>query len=337
MKNRFSASTGKAAIRIAALAGLSLLASGCVYDSEIGLGYASDGYASAYDCDPYSQFDSYYDCDYRYGFSNIGYGGGWYSDYYYPGYGYFIFDNFGRRYRMQDNYLRYWGQRRYDWYRSNNRRSQYGGNGSYDNNQGRQWDYGNRGRGDRDRQDDHHDRDGAGYGHDGRNHDNNNGNNGTPRGERAERFGRADRAGIRDGGFGRRGERGNPPERQQLGQDNAFGQGGGRDEVPAVRPEPTGGGAFAQVPQTGNTSSEPQPEPQNTDRRDNRSFDSGFRRRGESIEVPEPVIREAPPSEPVIFEAPPAIQAEPPAARPEPRERPQGSPRDRFEEAPDTE
>ena len=122
----------KAAVLIAASAGLS----GCVYD--VGLGYASDsyyndGYASGsnynggyggYACDPYGRYDAYYDCDYRQGFGNIGFGGGWYENYYYPGFGLFLFDNVGRRYPMRDHHRSYWGERRhyhYREYRSRNR------------------------------------------------------------------------------------------------------------------------------------------------------------------------------------------------------------------------
>ena len=102
----------KAALLIAASAGLS----GCVYD--VGLGFASDGYYDdAYGCDPYGGYDAYYNCDYGQAFSNIGFGGGWYDNYYYPGHGIFLFDTFGRRYPMREQYRRYWGERRHSWYR----------------------------------------------------------------------------------------------------------------------------------------------------------------------------------------------------------------------------
>jgi hypothetical protein len=102
----------KAALRVAAGAGLS----GCVYD--VGLGFASDGYYDdAYGCDPYGGYDAYYNCDYGQAFSNIGFGGGWYDNYFYPGHGIFLFDTFGRRYPMREQYRRYWGERRHSWYR----------------------------------------------------------------------------------------------------------------------------------------------------------------------------------------------------------------------------
>ena len=107
----------KAGLLIAASAGLS----GCVYD--VGLGFASDGYYDdAYACDPYGGYDAYYNCDYGHAFSNIGFGGGWYDNYYYPGYGIFLFDTFGRRYPMREQYRRYWGERRHNWYREHRRR-----------------------------------------------------------------------------------------------------------------------------------------------------------------------------------------------------------------------
>jgi len=108
----------KAALLFAASAGLS----GCVYD--VGLGFASDGYYDdAYACDPFGGYDAYYNCDYGHAFSNIGFGGGWYDNYYYPGHGIFLFDTFGRRYPMREQYRRYWGERRHNWYREHHGRS----------------------------------------------------------------------------------------------------------------------------------------------------------------------------------------------------------------------
>ncbi len=116
----------KGFLKIAALATAGLGTSGCVYD--MGLGYASDGYYDdAYNCDPYGGYDSYYQCDYGNGFYNIGYGGGWYDNYWYPGYGFYLFDNVGRRYPMRDSHRRYWGEQRHNWYRENRGRHQDGG------------------------------------------------------------------------------------------------------------------------------------------------------------------------------------------------------------------
>ncbi len=139
---------GKALLRIAALATAGIALSGCTYD--MGLGYASDGYgygygggSGYYDCDPYSPFDNYYDCDNGYGFSNIGYGGGWYDNYWYPGHGFYLFDNYGRRHNMRDNHRRYWGERRHSWYREN--RGRHDGNGRRGGRDGRGYSDGGRG------------------------------------------------------------------------------------------------------------------------------------------------------------------------------------------------
>lgn len=119
----------KLGLRLAALTAATIGLSGCVYD--MGLGYASDGYGyGSYDCDPYAPFDSYYACDSGYGFYNIGFGGGWYDSYWYPGYGYYVFDNYGRRFNMRDNHRRYWGDRRQRWYRDN--RGHHDGDGRDD-------------------------------------------------------------------------------------------------------------------------------------------------------------------------------------------------------------
>jgi hypothetical protein len=106
------------AARLAVLGAATMGLSACYYDAGVGLGYYDDGYGyNAYDCDPYSPFDSYYDCDYRGGFYNFGFGGGWYQDYWYPGHGFYIFDRLGHRHHMHDHHRRYWGQRRHEWYR----------------------------------------------------------------------------------------------------------------------------------------------------------------------------------------------------------------------------
>ena len=92
-------------------AGALLALGGCMYG---GSGYYGDGYVntSRYDCDPYAPFDDYYACDYGYGFANIGYGGGWYDQYYYPGYGIYVFDRGGQRHAMRNHHRRYWAAQR---------------------------------------------------------------------------------------------------------------------------------------------------------------------------------------------------------------------------------
>ncbi|MEO9617260.1 MAG: hypothetical protein ABJF89_07305 [Parasphingorhabdus sp.] len=109
-------------LKASVLAGAVLGLSGCMYGSAGG--YYGDGYVNGYDqgCDPYAPFDDYYACDYGYGFSNIGYGGGWYDQYYYPGYGVYIFDRGGKRHAMRDNHRRHWaGQRAQYWARQSRR------------------------------------------------------------------------------------------------------------------------------------------------------------------------------------------------------------------------
>jgi hypothetical protein len=98
-------------LKSAVAAGVLLSLGGCMYG---GTGYYGDGYVnnSGYSCDPYAPFDDYYACDYGYGFANIGYGGGWYDQYYYPGYGVYIFDRGGRRHAMRDNDRRHWARQR---------------------------------------------------------------------------------------------------------------------------------------------------------------------------------------------------------------------------------
>ncbi len=99
---------------------------GCYYGDVYGASYASGGDCSSrygdayYDYDGYAYDDGYgYDCydasDYGGGFVNIGFGGGWYDDYYYPGYGMWMFDNYRNRYPLRGQYLNYWGGRRAWW------------------------------------------------------------------------------------------------------------------------------------------------------------------------------------------------------------------------------
>ncbi|MBU0825208.1 MAG: hypothetical protein KKA44_05040 [Alphaproteobacteria bacterium] len=99
---------------------------GCYSGGVYGASYASGGDCAArygnayYDYDGYAYDDGYgYDCydasDYGGGFVNIGFGGGWYDDYYYPGYGTWMFDRYRNRYPLRDQYLNYWGGRRAWW------------------------------------------------------------------------------------------------------------------------------------------------------------------------------------------------------------------------------
>ncbi len=111
-------------LSLAALASLSL--GGCYYGDVYGASYAdadcSVRYGDSYwSRDPYAYDDGYYgyDCydgaDYRAGFLQIGFDGGWYQQLYYPGYGLVLFDRYGRRHAMSHEYLSYWGGRRAWW------------------------------------------------------------------------------------------------------------------------------------------------------------------------------------------------------------------------------
>jgi len=99
-------------LKPALLAGALVSLGACTYDGVgFGAGYSS-GYDAGYNCDPYAPFDDYYACDDGYGYANIGFGGGWYDNYYYPGYGRYIFDNRGSRHAMKHKHRRYWAHRR---------------------------------------------------------------------------------------------------------------------------------------------------------------------------------------------------------------------------------
>ncbi len=130
MRKLFQLPSAKLALRLAAVTGAAFSVSGCYTGFGLGL-YDDGGY---YDCDPYSPFDNYYDCDQGYGFYNIGYGGGWYQDLFYPGYGFYTFDRLGKRFNMNDHHRHYWGRQRHDWQRNNyhGRRHGYNGGGRHD-------------------------------------------------------------------------------------------------------------------------------------------------------------------------------------------------------------
>lgn len=109
---------------------------GCMYDGGV---YGASDYASGYACgndyysqDPYGYDDGYgYGCydagDYRSGFLNIGFGGGWYDDFYYPGYGTWMYDRYQVRRPLSGHYLNYWGGRRTYYRHYNNRPNHFQG------------------------------------------------------------------------------------------------------------------------------------------------------------------------------------------------------------------
>src|SRR3546814_21021235 len=118
-------------IALGALAATTL--GGCYYGDVYGASYASGGDCAArygnayYDYDGYAYDDGYgYDCyaasDYGSAFVNIGFGGGWYDDYYYPGSGMGSFDNSRHRYTLRDSYLNY-GDGRRSWWKRHGRRN----------------------------------------------------------------------------------------------------------------------------------------------------------------------------------------------------------------------
>ena len=102
------------ALKSIVTAGALLSLGGCMYGDA---GYYGDGYVNnrGHDCDPYAPFDDYYACDSGYGFANIGFGGGWYDQFYYPGYGVYIFDRGGSRHAMRDHHRRHWARQRADY------------------------------------------------------------------------------------------------------------------------------------------------------------------------------------------------------------------------------
>lgn len=127
---------------------VSLTLGGCYY-GDVNSAYYADGdcyarYGDQYWVnDPYAYDDGYYgyDCydgrDYQTGFVQIGFGGGWYQQLYYPGHGLFLFDRYGRRHAFNNDHLTYWGGRR-AWWKHHGQRFRE---------QGNRWDGGRRGDG----------------------------------------------------------------------------------------------------------------------------------------------------------------------------------------------
>jgi hypothetical protein len=97
-----------AAILLAAGLGVSA----CAYDDGYGYGGVAVGYGNSGYCDPY-----YRDCYYGRGSSYYEPWYGWYGDYYYPGFGIYVYDQYRRPHRWNDDARRYW----------EGRRSRYGG------------------------------------------------------------------------------------------------------------------------------------------------------------------------------------------------------------------
>jgi hypothetical protein len=126
-------------LRAAALVAAGAISlSACAYEEGYGgYGGVSVGYRGGDYCDP--RWDGCY------GYGDYGYGDdgaydpwyGWWGGYYYPGTGFYIYDQGGRRYRWNDNQRRYWEGRRQNygnrdwndrrWERWDNYRNQNGG------------------------------------------------------------------------------------------------------------------------------------------------------------------------------------------------------------------
>lgn len=126
MAKRFRARSFRHPLSVALAAIATATLGGCYYGDVYGTSYASGGDcisrygANYYDYDGYAYDDGYgYDCynssDYGAGFVNIGFGGGWYDNYYYPGSGLWLFDSYNNRYPLRGQYLNYWGGRRAWW------------------------------------------------------------------------------------------------------------------------------------------------------------------------------------------------------------------------------
>jgi hypothetical protein len=102
-------------IRTAALAiGAALSLGACSYSDGYGYGGLSVGYGNA------GYYDDYYDSYYGGGYGRHGsYGSygryqpyyGWYNGFYYPGTGYYVYDNYRRPHRWNDQHQRYWTDR----------------------------------------------------------------------------------------------------------------------------------------------------------------------------------------------------------------------------------
>ena len=302
MTKLFSTQNRNVILRLAALTGLGLSVSGCMTYGYGDDAYYGDSYA-ANQCDPYYDFDDYYGCDYGYGFVNIGFGGGWYNSYYYPGYGLYLYDNYGRRYPLRDSYSRYWAQQRYNWYRE--RHGRRGHDGRHGGGYGRGSNHGD-GYG----RNDGYDRDGRRGGGDGRRAGRDQRDNDGPGGRRDQRS-NDDR--FRENVFGR-----NPDANRDVRRDNRGAQTGqnaasGNDGFRRGR---TSGDANTggRRGNPANAVSVPNPA---------RSAPPAAARR-----IPPPVARQSPPpaAQPAPQARPAPAAAPAPAARPAPRSTPASRP-----------
>ncbi|MDQ2892222.1 MAG: peptidase [Pseudomonadota bacterium] len=93
--------------------------------SGLSVGYGSGGYGSG------GYYGDGYDSGYGYGNGyNSAYGApyyGWYNDYYYPGTGIYVYDQYRRPFRWNDGQRRYWEGRRNNWRGDRNYRNDWNG------------------------------------------------------------------------------------------------------------------------------------------------------------------------------------------------------------------
>ena len=127
----------------ALLVASSLAVAGCAYGDGYGYGGISAGYGGY--CDPYWD-----DC---YGGGGGGYYDpwyGWYDDYYYPGWGVFVYDQWRRPHRWNDHHRSFWEQRRSRWGNRNWNDRRWQRWDGWDRRGGGEWRRDDRRRGDRD-------------------------------------------------------------------------------------------------------------------------------------------------------------------------------------------
>ena len=89
--------------------------------SGVAVGYGNGGYYG----DGYGYADPYYGGGYGYGAGSSYFG--WYGDYYYPGTGIYVYDQYRRPYRWNDGQRRYWEGRRNGWRGDRNFRNDWNG------------------------------------------------------------------------------------------------------------------------------------------------------------------------------------------------------------------
>lgn len=94
-------------VRVAVIAAASSLAlAGCVSPYGMGVGYGTDGYYGGYG--NYGGYGSYG----GYGPYGANPYGGWYDNYYYPGSGYYVYDQYGRSYPWTSAQREHWENHR---------------------------------------------------------------------------------------------------------------------------------------------------------------------------------------------------------------------------------